>query len=379
MEVGRQKLGHWVRVLGADYPLIDITPGAVDEYVKQRRGEDVTDHTISKELTHLKSVLRLAKRSGCYPHDIATLSPDDLRPGYVPRKRALNRQELLALLSVLEPHRAAVVAICVALGVRWGEAMRLIPSDIGTETAMIRGTKTAGARRTVPILSLYRPLLDAAVPYLPLEPWGNVGRDLGRACARAGIERCTPNDLRRTHATLLVEAGVDRDVVRRLLGHTTTTMVDRVYGQPSPDALGQLAEERLERAPSLAVQIRHSGEAPIADPGASSGIRTPDLRFTKPVQAPGGSGQKSRIGCNSAPPTSVSVGEPPRDSAGVGTDPSQCDDLPAALVRALRAVPPPEVEDLALAYRSALAGDEPATLTALARCAAHILEGRRAG
>ncbi len=70
------------------------------------------------------------------------------------------------------------------------------------------------------------------------------------AAARAGW-RGTPMGVykcigcRRSHATLLVERGVDRDVVRRLLGHTTTAMVDRVYGQPRVEALAALAEHSL--------------------------------------------------------------------------------------------------------------------------------------
>ncbi len=51
----------------------------------------------------------------------------------------------------------------------------------------------------------------------------NVGRDLPRACERAGVPRCTPNDLRRTFASWLVQAGESLLVVSRLLGHGSTT------------------------------------------------------------------------------------------------------------------------------------------------------------
>lgn len=250
--VARQKLGHWVRIFGASATLASFSePSAFDHYTTHRRGEGASDHTISKEVAHMLAVLKLAKRAKCFSGDLSTLRPPDLHAGYKPRKRALNRQELARLLAALEPRRGALVAVCVALGCRLGEAFRLLPTDIEESRVFVRGTKTEESERFVPVLSLFRPLLDAARPYLPLEPWGKVQRDLKVACKRAGIDPCSPNDLRRTHATLLAEAGVDADVTRRLLGHTTRNLVDRVYGQPSTEALAGLAEGRLLGAAPL--------------------------------------------------------------------------------------------------------------------------------
>jgi integrase len=41
----------------------------------------------------------------------------------------------------------------------------------------------------------------------------------------------TPNDLRRTYASWLVNAGAPLKVVANLLGHSSTRMVDLVYGR----------------------------------------------------------------------------------------------------------------------------------------------------
>lgn len=247
MQIYRQKLGHFLRIWGADCRLAEVTPDLVDAYVKQRRTEHVTDQTIGKEFGHLKVLLRAAKRSGVWAGDLETIRPTDLQATYVPRKRSLSRPEVVRLLAELPPHRGALVAICVALGVRLSEAFRLLPSDVdfAAGKVFVGGTKTEQSRRWLPILSIYRPLLEGAVGYLPLAPWKHIHSSISLACRRAGIEHCSPNDLRRTHSTLLIEAGVDRDVVRRLLGHTTSTLVERTYGQPSPEALGLLAEARL--------------------------------------------------------------------------------------------------------------------------------------
>lgn len=286
VSVYRTKLGHWLR-LAPEALLADVTPGLVDAYLLQRRTEDVSDHTISKEVTHLCTVLKAAKRAGCFPGDVSTIRPPDLHAGYKPRKRALTREEVMRLLSELKPELGALVSVCVSLGCRLSEAYKLLPSDIDLKRGQVHigGTKTEEADRYVPVLSIFRSLLERALPYLPLGQLpNNLRRDISAACKRAGIPNCTPNDLRRTHATLLAEAGVDRDVTRRLLGHTTTKLVDLVYGQPSTQALGLLAEAKLQSAEP--VQIRYSVAATEEEitnkPGADFEIRTRDLRFTKP-------------------------------------------------------------------------------------------------
>lgn len=64
-------------------------------------------------------------------------------------------------------------------------------------------------------------------------PQGQVDdkRELARACERAGVPRVTPNDLRRTFATWLKQRDVDSAVVAAMMGHSSTAMVDRVYGK----------------------------------------------------------------------------------------------------------------------------------------------------
>jgi integrase len=203
VEVYRTKLGHWLR-LAPGAMLADITPDFVDAFVAQRRTEEVTDHTISKEVTHLCTVLKAAKRAGCYPLAIETLRPPGLHAGYKPRKRALTREEVVALMAELKPELAALVAVCVSLGCRLSEAYRLQPTDVGAASVHIRGTKTDESDR-VSLFFQHLPIPSSAgAAQLPLgrEP-NNLRRDLA-ACVPAGrIPVCTPNDLRRTHATLL--------------------------------------------------------------------------------------------------------------------------------------------------------------------------------
>jgi integrase len=239
-----QKLGHWIRIFGDDRKLADFGPPEFDLFTRQRRIEGVTDHTISKEVRCMITVLKKAKRAGRYAGDPSVLRPTDLSSDYVPRERAMPPLEFGLLLGELGPARGAFVALCVALGVRRGELYRLQPADVNLEQGVVhvRGTKTKLAKRTIPILPPFRGLVEACVPHLPLEPWGNYLRDLKAACVRAGIEKVTANDFRRTHATLLQSAGVDRDITRRLLGHSPKSkMLEAVYDKPKPLELAERA------------------------------------------------------------------------------------------------------------------------------------------
>lgn len=240
-----QKLGHWCRIFGACH-LRTVTPESFDEFVAKRRVEGATDHTVSKEVRCMLTVLKFAKRAGRYSGELAVLRPLGLVTGYVPRTRALSPSELVALLAELPPERWAFVALIVGLGLRRGEAMALRAAHVDIELGVVHvpGTKTAGAKRDVPVLGPFRGIVTKAVAGLPLAPWGNYLRDLRIACKRAHIEPVTANDLRRTHATLLRQAGVERDVVRRLLGHTSgSVMLDTVYDQPKPLELAARAGE----------------------------------------------------------------------------------------------------------------------------------------
>ena len=82
-------------------------------------------------------------------------------------------------------------------------------------------------------------------------PWGNSRRDIRRACELAQIPPCSWNDLRRTFASMLVQAGADNAHTARALGHSTSAMVDRVYGRHSPNSLGDLLATSIAGATAL--------------------------------------------------------------------------------------------------------------------------------
>lgn len=250
------KAQHLTRVLGADTPLGQVVARSVDAYVVTRVEEGAARSTIGKELTTLRSALKLAKRRGEYTRDIAETMPA-FSAASTPRRRFLTPVELRLLLAELAPDHAARVAFIVAVGARWIESERAQRRDVQRDRVVLRGSKTAGAARTVPILPATlvpsRKLLDHAQRHAGgrdgrlFAPWSNVRRDLRDACERAGIDPVSPNDLRRTLATWLRARGVAPSLIGAYLGHADGRMVERVYGRLPADELAAAITGRREK------------------------------------------------------------------------------------------------------------------------------------
>jgi integrase len=231
------KLGHAVRLLPEF--IAQVRFKQIEAYRAQRLAEGAHRTTTEKELGAIRAMLWHSAKTGSYPHDPAREVPD-IGDSYRPRERSLTLVEVQALLEALPPSRAAWVAFVVATGARRGEAERAQRGDVRGDFVLLRGTKTALAPRTVPIVPPFHLLLAYSLERADgagrlLAPWSNVGAALPKACLAAGIRPATPNDLRRTPATLLRAAGVATDIIAAFLGHSTSRMVERVYGRLSPD------------------------------------------------------------------------------------------------------------------------------------------------
>lgn len=251
------KAGHWSRLLettaGGKYepfPLASLRASHVDAYVDRRRAEGTADTTIGKELTALRRALKLAKRRGKWRGDLESVLPSRFGGGYKPKERALTPHELHKLLGELTPDRAARVAFIVATSANWKESESAQRADLprSTEAAriLIRGTKRATRHRVVPLVAPWqRGLLEHAAKHAEgqdgdlFAPWGNVRRDLHRACELAGIPPCSPNDLRRTFGVWMRASGAQPATIAPMMGHADSRMVERVYGRLPVDMLAR--------------------------------------------------------------------------------------------------------------------------------------------
>jgi integrase len=237
-----------LRVFGADCTLANVTAETVDRFIATRLREGASRSTVHKELTTLRGALKLARRHGRFPRDVASVMPLDFSIRYKPRERALSFSEIDRLLGELTPPKRAIVAFLLATGATYpSELANLRRSDVDLETwsVRLRGTKRASRDRTVPIVPWAREWVGLAMPHLPFARWTNIRRDLHQACDRARIGRVSPNDLRRTAATLLRTAGIEPHLIGRFLGHGDSRMAERVYGRLRDETFADLLESRL--------------------------------------------------------------------------------------------------------------------------------------
>lgn len=244
----RWKMGHLIAHLEGDpeagtyrpFALSGLRQHHVDQFVTKRRGEGSGDRTISKELRCLFAVLAHAKRAGLWKGDVEELMPPGFEPEYKPKTRWLAMAEVQALLGALLPDRAARVALTIATGACKSEAAHVRREDVDLtgNRVLLRGTKRPSRWRTVVLaLAWQKELLTYALATgegadgLLFKPWGNIWTDIAQACDSVGIPRASTNDLRRSYAHWMRAEGVTLETLAPLMGHTTTAMVQKVYGK----------------------------------------------------------------------------------------------------------------------------------------------------
>lgn len=292
-------------ILGDETMVSDITGGDVDRYVTQRATEGAAETTIFKEWTWLRIVLKLAHRAGhCGPP--SAIKPLKLSGTSKPRTRHLPTREHLELLCAqFEPGRAAHVRFAVAVGANLSEAANQLRAGIDMDGGFVhvRGTKTKKRNRLVPITAANVGDLDIVLRDAPgmkqlFRPWSNINRDLTAACKRVRKQdgpvaasmpaALSTNDLRRTYAKWLRNAGVSPDVIAPTMGHVDSRMVERVYGQleahAARDALHKVVGP-VDRKGTVRAVRSDSSEAALSSaalekqcPGTESNCRHADFQ-----------------------------------------------------------------------------------------------------
>lgn len=234
-----QKAGHVLRLLGAQQ-LAALRIEHVESYCRQRLAEGAARESIRKELCVLRKALAQAARRGWLRGDPAALIPK-FRAPYVPRKRWLSPEDFERLYADAPPKRRLWLLLAAYGGCRRSEVegVRWEHVDLANQAMLVRGTKNRSSDRRVPMhprlhealraIQQRPPVPDSSAPVVAR--WSNVRRYLALHCQQLGLARVSPNDLRRTFASWLVQAGVSSFVVSQLLGHTSSRMVELVYGR----------------------------------------------------------------------------------------------------------------------------------------------------
>jgi integrase len=399
-----QKLGPFLTFLGEDATLDEITTARLTDYVKWRTTETrfpdgsvqiaVSPRTAKMEIASLLTMLRAAKHRKDYAGDIDALKPLRMDAKYEPRKRFPTRAQFAAIVVELESrglhHRAAWICAAAATGGRLSEVNRLRRSKVNAKTFAIEVTKTVkteGDVRVRPVLTFVRELLEYAETHgagegdMLLQPWvaSNLNDTLRRVCEAVGAPRLSANDFRRGLASWLIQAGVAPNLVAFMLGHTSTAMVERVYGKMTADAAGILIEATLgARTDSVPLLPAKAASGPIDGEAVSSDSSQDPVSQPIEADADGVLIPLTQVRVLASEPLEITIdGEPvpsAYDDAGQAADPLS--GFVAGLIARRRALP------------ALLAGDRPGLARALSAIAkahgeeidpAHVLAAMAGG
>jgi integrase len=263
-------------------PLQQLTPAEINAMYADLAARGLAAKTIRNVHGVLHRALHDAARWGLVVRNVADLA--DPPKATRPEIKTWTAVEVRAFLEAVKQDRLAAMWIVMAstgmrrsevLGVRWPsvdfEARRVAVVDTvvnidNQATLRLRGTKTAGSRRTIALDAATTAALRSHRTRQVAErlkagtAWRNehdlvfcqedgtllppnwVTRTFQRTATEQGLEPIGPHGLRHTWATLALQAGVPAKVVSERLGHSSVGMTLDRYSHVLPTMQEDAAE-----------------------------------------------------------------------------------------------------------------------------------------
>lgn len=288
----RMVLLHIVPVLG-DLALQSLTADHLDRLYRdllrggrkshRREGEALSAKTVRYVHTTLHKALRDAARKQLVVRNVADAAdPPKLRRSGEREMRTWTAEEVRAFLLALESHRiGAAFFLAATTGMRRGEVLGLRWRDVdvanrrlavrqtvltinyrvtlgtpktdrgrrsialdGATLGALHGHRKAQAeeRRVVGLAYQDNDLVFAREDGTPIHP-DYFSQLFERTVKRLGLPRIRLHDLRHTHATLGLAAGVPAKVMSDRLGHATVAFTQDVYMHAIPALEADAAEQ----------------------------------------------------------------------------------------------------------------------------------------
>lgn len=275
--------GHWrlhLEPFFAGLKLNEVRRSTVAGWVAQKVAAGVGVPTIEGSIRLLSAIFEQAVSD-----DLLVANP--VRGVKVPRHSArkirwIGPEEIDAVVAELNAPYDLLVDLAAHTGLRWGEIAGLRADAVDTRRGTIevrtvlerdakddRGKireypKNDASARTVSIpkrlQQRVREAVVAADGLLFTGPHGgalsdrNVNRrHLAPACRRAGVEVFSFHATRHAHISWLVADGVGLLEIAKHVGHTSTRMIEQVYGHLRPGVHDRVAEA-IERARTTIVR-----------------------------------------------------------------------------------------------------------------------------
>lgn len=226
-----------------------------------RYGTPLKHRTIQKPVAYLSTIFNHQIKLGNLEHNPARgiRIPKDAPP----RQPVFLTPAQVDTIAKACGYHETFVRFLYATGLRFGEATALTPADIDLEARTVTvskawkhaengrlylGTpKTSTSLRVVTIsqtvADLLEPLLAEGTPYV-FHPKTRPDRPLGSSAFRYGgwdtvTENMNPrpriHDLRHSHVSRLIQAGIPLPVIQKRVGHKDIQTTVNVYGHITPD------------------------------------------------------------------------------------------------------------------------------------------------
>lgn len=221
-------------------------------YTAARREMGKHDGTIWTELGHLRTVFKWAAERKL----IAYAPPVERPQKPAPKDRWLTHEEASRLIECAEAlHIRLAIQLMLETAGRIGAILELTWDrvDLDRKIVNLRTTEVGPrkGRAVVPINDGLRAALATAraasiseggfVIEWAGKPVKSIKTGFNAAVKAAGLEDVSPHTLRHTAAVHLVAAGRPMSKVAQYLGHSNTSITERVYGRFAPDHLREEA------------------------------------------------------------------------------------------------------------------------------------------
>jgi len=277
----RQLKNHVLPAMG-EVRLGEATTPLVDKVIAAIKA-DISPATARSCRSVVSGVMGLAVRYGAIIHNpVREVERIEAKPKKAPR--ALTPEERGELLAQLQEDAKArrrdlpdLVFFMLATGVRIGEALAVLWSEVDFEVGTVqitstlirvkgegllrKGTKSSAGERTLPLpmsglAVLRRRFMTGARLDQPVFPDllggfrdpANVRRELREARGEEALAWITSHTFRKTAATILDEAALSARLVADQLGHSRTSMTQDYYlGRRAVDSQAALALEAALR------------------------------------------------------------------------------------------------------------------------------------
>lgn len=317
---------HVIPALGRR-PLAKVTPEDLDLFYaalltegrkqqdkgRGRSGSGLSPKTVRNIHVMLNKALADAARKGLVVRNVAALAdPPSIKARRQGEIKAWEAQQLAVFLNAVRSHRLyPAFHLAAHTGMRRGEVLGLRWCDLDLDAGRLSArqalvsvayelqlsdVKTSTGRRTIDLDSSTVDVLKAWRIERAEENGGDEpeGEDLvftksdgsmihpqtisqlfDREVAKLDVPAISLHDLRHTHATLLLKAGVHVKVVSERLGHANVAFTMSVYQHVLPGMQAEAAETFARLVDEWLRPLTAAGDAERSGPGGSGGRISP--------------------------------------------------------------------------------------------------------